>query len=409
MPETDWLQRTSPAFRLMIATSWLAPASWRKNQEQAIREAIQAEPDWSEYLRLVDRHGTPAMSWAALGRVARLAIPEVTRQDLQKREHACRVQAIRHCRELERLMKAFNRLGIPVMNLKGPMLSSELYGDVGLRQSKDLDLAVVPEDIERTLTCLKDLGWNLDPILMSMTPRQWEKFHRMNDDLSFFHPERGIGLEVHSRIHWDSPEQNRSRWSRSVPTIWQGCSLRVMNPVDEVLYLCGHGGGHNWFRAKWLGDLARIHTAGLVNWEVAMDLARATGQERPLLACLQLLHIACGLPLPHLNSNPWDGLPPSLIDSPLRALKVAKEPKDRGALESLPDLAHMIRYPRLVLPRMTWRKSLDLLFYCRQDFGMVHLPDSLFWAYALLRPILFAWRKLIPNFATVRRPTAKPG
>ena len=75
MPETQWLQRSSPAFRLMMATSWLAPDSWKENQEKAIRKAIEAEPDWTEYLSLVDRHRTPALSWAALRRVPGIMIP----------------------------------------------------------------------------------------------------------------------------------------------------------------------------------------------------------------------------------------------------------------------------------------------------------------------------------------------
>jgi hypothetical protein len=44
----------------MIATSWLAPDSWRQNQDNAIREAIEAGPDWKEYLSLVNRHRTSA-------------------------------------------------------------------------------------------------------------------------------------------------------------------------------------------------------------------------------------------------------------------------------------------------------------------------------------------------------------
>ena len=84
MLETHWLQKTSPAFRLMIATSWLAPDSWQKNQEEAIRAAVGAGPDWAEYLRLVDRHRTPALSWAALSRVPGYRVPEPAMEELQR-------------------------------------------------------------------------------------------------------------------------------------------------------------------------------------------------------------------------------------------------------------------------------------------------------------------------------------
>ena len=76
MPESSWLEATSPAFRLMIATSWLAPDSWMDRQKLAIRQAIEAGPDWTEYIRLVDRHRTPALSWAALCLASTILSPQ---------------------------------------------------------------------------------------------------------------------------------------------------------------------------------------------------------------------------------------------------------------------------------------------------------------------------------------------
>src|ERR1035437_6436605 len=102
-----------------------------------------------EYLRLVDRHRTPALSWAALKRVPGLEIPDEARQQLQKRSEACRRKAVKHSMLLAGVLKSFHRAGIPVMTLKGPLLSLELYGDVGLRQSHDLDLMVKPADLAR--------------------------------------------------------------------------------------------------------------------------------------------------------------------------------------------------------------------------------------------------------------------
>src|ERR1035438_6787052 len=159
MPEAHWLESASPAFRLMIATSWLVPDSWQSNQDEAILEAVTAGPDWTEYLNLVDRHRTPALSWAALQRVQGLEIPEHAKLELQKRSDDCRMQAVRHSLLLAQVLKAFNRTGIPVMILKGPILSIELYGDVGLRQSHDLDIACALEDPPRAQAMSRSCDW----------------------------------------------------------------------------------------------------------------------------------------------------------------------------------------------------------------------------------------------------------
>jgi hypothetical protein len=393
MPKTHWLQTTSPAFRLMIATSWLAPDSWEKNQEEAIREAIGAGPDWREYLRLVDRHRTPALSCAALGRVPGLELPEPAKQELQKRSDPCRLEAVKHCLLLAEVLKAFNRAGIPAMPFKGQILSFELYGDVGLRQSRDLDLAVSANDLERARTCLENMGWHLDgSTWFPLTPRQWESFLRHEHSLDFVHSHSGGILELHWRNQWETPEVTSARWSRGISTVWQGCSILAMNRSDLVLYLCSHGGDHLWFRVKWLGDLARAHAAGQVDWEAALGEARRTGQEAVLLAGLALLNRVYGLPLPDLSGEPWINLPSVLIEIPLHALKAPEEPAVLTFLSMFRNRLRMSRYDRLLRPRKSWRDSLSQFLYCREDFRDLRLPDGLFWAYVPLRSFLWIWR-----------------
>ena len=332
MPEASWLQSASPAFRLMIATSWLAPASGQDKQEHAIREAIGAGIDWMEYIRLVDRHRTPALSWAALCRVPVLEIPAAEKKELQKRSDACRMQAVRNSLKLVGVLKGFHSAGIPVMTMKGPILSLELYGDVGLRHSHDLDLMVKPQDLARAQACLEKMGWRQDAAWFPLSPWQWENLLRHEWHLSFVHPHGDCLLELHWRSLWELRDQTDDRWAGSIPGVWQGCLYKAMNPIDQVLYLCSHGGVHGWFRAKWLGDLARIHADGRMDWQAALDQASRTGQESALLACLRLLQVVYGLALPDLPGNPWKNLPSFLITRPLHDLKVARERSAFGAL-----------------------------------------------------------------------------
>ena len=403
MPETSWLTGTSPAFRLMIATSWLAPESWQSQQELAIRQAIAAGPDWAEYIRLVDRHRTPALSWAALKRVPALSIPESVKLELQKRSDACRMQAMRHSLILAEVLKAFNLATIPVMPLKGPILSFDLYGDVGLRQSHDLDLACAREDIVRAQACLEGRGWNLEPTYCHLTPRQWKSVYRHEYHLPFIHSLRGTMLELHWHNNLDLPGQTSEQWARSIPSIWQGCSYRAMHPVDQVFYLCNHGGKHGWFRAKWLGDLARIHALGRLDWTTALSDAQSTNQEISLLAGLHLLEQFYGLPVPDLPDTLPKKLPASLIHGSLRALKAPEEPEQRSPVASFRDGLRMHRYGRLALSQRIGWETLSKYGYCRLDFHVLHLPDSFFWAYAPLRPVLWLWRRVLR-----RGPTAKP-
>ncbi len=395
MRESSWLQSASPAFRLMIATSWLAPAGWQEHQEKAIREAIRGGADWSEYLRLVDRHRTPALSWAALKRVPGLEIPEPTRRELQKRSDACRMQAVRHSLKLAEVLKAFNGAGIPVMPFKGPLLSLELYGDVGLRQSKDLDLEVTFEDLSRAKACMEKMGWRLESAWSSLTPRQWEASFRHEHHFGFVPSNGGLFLELHWRSQWETTGESAAKWARSIPSEWQGCSYLAMNSIDLARYLCSHGGIHAWFRAKWLGDMARISGEGRVDWNAVLDEARKTGQDRAVLASLHLLDQVYELPLPSLRGKPREDLPSLLIELPLHDLRVPGEAATSVSLASLCDRLRASRYEKLLLPQETWRNSLSRLLHRRDNFRLLRLPDSLYWAYAPLRPILWLWRWVV--------------
>jgi hypothetical protein len=135
--------------------------------------------------------------------------------------------------------------------------------------------------------------------------------------------------------------------------------------------------------------MARMSASGLVDWEAALEEARRTNQERPVLVCLRLLREVHGFPVPAAPASARE-LPSFLIDRAVVELTAAPEPKQTSILFRL----LKARYDRLLRPQSTW-KSLAALAYSRPDFRVLRLPDSLFWAYAPLRPFLWVWRRLL--------------
>jgi hypothetical protein len=376
----------------MIATSWLAPDTWEENQEKAIREAVAAGPDWAEYLSLVDRHQITTLSWAALSRVPGITLPDPVKKQLHHLSNACQIGAIQQCMLLTEVLRAFNHAGIPVMPLKGPILARELYRDARLRHSLDLDLDVGKENIERAQTCLESKDWHLDSTFFPMTSRQWESFLQNEHHLIFVHSLTGCMLELHWRNHWETAEATSARWARSVLSVWRGCSIQTLSPGDITLYLCSHGGLHAWYRAKWLGDLARAHTLGRLDWEAAFDETQRSGQVNVVQAGIDLLSEVYGLSVPAMLRNAWPGRSSRLIRVPLQALKDPQEPAHHPGLASLRRSLRIGRYERRLWPGRTWRASLSALFHRREDFRVVPLPDALFWLYKPLRPVLWLWR-----------------
>ncbi len=410
-PTQFWLQECSSAFRLLIATSWLAPDSWRAHQEYAIRQAVAGGPDWQEYLALVDRHRTPALSWAALTRTPGINVPAAVRGELQRRDRACRLAALHRTTALAEVIRNFNRAEIPVIPLKGPLLSLELYGDTGIRQSWDLDVLVTEEDYPRATKRLEDMGWRTiesDRFLSFLTPQQSAAVWRHAHHVGYVHPRNGF-LELHWSILSHQPEQTAGCWARSVHSTWSGATFRRMDSIDQTLYLCEHGSEHAWFRAKWLGDLARLYAIKYVDWNAADDRTRAAIQERPLLLALRLLNEVYGLPLPFDDSEPIANLPPLLIRHTTRRLQRFKETAMVPSFSFLWEKLCEIRFDRALRPHKTWRQSLREATYRADDFALVRLPDKFFWAYAPLRPFLWivrVLRRFSPHLGNSKQPSA---
>lgn len=394
MRENEWLAGRSPALRLALATCVLAPDDWRDRQEDSIRAICAEGPNWTEFLQLVDRHRTPALSWAALKRVQGLEIPAKIATDLQKRSDECRIQALLHFQMLINILKGFDRNGISAMPLKGPLLSLEIYGDVGLRQSKDLDIAVRLENLPEAEKCLRAMGWARTREDASLSKRQWEFCVLHEYHLTYLQPGQHSQLELHWSTSWDTAALTARRWARSIQSEWNGCRYRAMSPIDLVLFLCNHGCDHAWTRAKWLGDLVRITMAAKVDWNEVMAEARIQRQERTILLCLRLLTEIFGIPLPDEVVQEVGALPSGLLDKSRRELSHDVDYPSRDSLSRLGENLRSAGYRRQLRPYRPIRKSFVEFAICRFDFNVLQLPDRLFWLYAPLRPFLWTWRQM---------------
>jgi hypothetical protein len=382
--ESKMLSSRSPAFRLMLATSWLATEPWRDHQDRAICSALHSSLDWEEYLTLVERHSTPALSWEALKRVPGINLSAAVRRALQQRSTACRIQATRFASLLMQVLKDFNQAGISLIPLKGPLLSLALYSDLGMRHSQDIDIMVALGDMPAAQERLEQMGWQMH-FRPTFGPRHADVFLKIYHHMVYWHPLHRCVIELHWRTRWETPDRTTGQWARSTAFVWEGLSYRSLNPVDLTLHLCEHGSGHAWFRSKWLSDLARMYATDYVDWNAAYRTACTVGAENSLLQCLRLLEELHGLPVPETLRAPAGRLPVGLLDRV--AMCMLAPPEAHRTVRQL-------RYERLLRPRRSWRQAFTEVAYSSADFELLHLPDRLFWVYLLLRPFLLVWRWL---------------
>jgi hypothetical protein len=280
--------------------------------------------------------------------------------------------------------------------LKGPLLSLELYGDLGIRHSQDIDIMVLPGDMSRAQARLEEMGWraHLKPTLSS---RHTEAFLQIYHHMVYWHPLQRSLLELHWRTRWETPDRTAGQWARSTVLVWNGLGYRGLSPADLALQLCEHGSGHAWFRSKWLSDLARMYVTNYVDWNTAYRTARAAGAENSLLQCLRLLKELYGLPAPEALREAAECLPTGLLDHVAMCMLAPPEVHPIPFLAKLLMTVRQLRYDYLLRPRRPLRQAFTEVAYSSADFELLRLPDRLFWLYVPLRPILLAlrWLRLV--------------
>jgi hypothetical protein len=135
-----------------------------------------------------------------LSRVLGSRLPGAVCERLKSRKTAtCRL-ALRQAAELARLRSELGAHGIEFIPMKGVMLSIQLYGDPGMRSTRDLDLLVKPESLDKADGVLRRDGYKRKFPDFEPTPKQKDWMHRHQVHCVYYHEQRQQLVELHWRL-----------------------------------------------------------------------------------------------------------------------------------------------------------------------------------------------------------------
>jgi hypothetical protein len=347
--------------------------------------------DWQRFAELAVHHRVHPLIVRRLKQDVRADIPQPI---LERLEAQCRRNTFRMLQlsgETSRIAGLFRDRDIRVLMLKGPALSLDLYGDLSIRPSGDVDLLVPLSDIGEAERLLVRRGYEKDDYIRSVLGDwRWRHHH-----YAFVHPETGSKIELHWRMNpWPAREPAfDALWERRRTMMIGGKPVDLPGLEDTFLFLAAHGARHGWSRLRWLVDIDRLARLPL-RWDKV--LAESQRFECAHI-CGQALQLAAGLlgtPLP-------DG-----------AGKAAEHPQSyRLAEEALfyisrvvslhspplpPDVAryHSRHLQRLMTPRQRFLFRLSWLHPYHADAETLPLPKTLHFLYYPLRPFTWMWRKM---------------
>lgn len=374
------------AFALLIACGdW--PGGERRNE--AVRLAHHAMgSDWHEFLVLVKRHQMSMLAAAAL-REAGITLPD----NLIRIDGEQRIRALSLAGEAAQLTAALAETGVDAIVLKGPLLSQVIYHDPAMRQSVDLDLLVDWDQFRAARKALITLGYQL----LSNEP-PWDDWRigpwrRLAKDITLFHPEREISLELHHRLK--SPEAllpGLGAAQATRMTNMGGRQFATFEHADLFVYLCVHAATSMWDRLKWLADI-RAMLAGADEAEIARLQARSV--ELGTGRCTALGMLLC--------HRLWEQkLPREILERPAsdsRLIELEKASMERlRAPERRPSSFANSFDRRLLLhlrdDRDYRRSQGSELIYDSELLEEHRIPRALRFLYLPLRLFMFVSRKL---------------
>lgn len=259
--------------------------------------ASAAGLDWSHVLDAANLHGVLPLLHRHLTAGGSRLVPDEVRAALRQRHGASVQRGMLLTAALAEALRALADAGIEAVPFKGPLLAADLYGDLGLRPFRDVDILVRPADLRAAVARLERAGW-------AVTPGQGPLAGRLRcawvSDLLL--ARRGLLLELHWRLtqpYFGIGNTLDELAAELAPAEVAGLRVRTLSPTALFFYLCVHGATHRWCRLEWICDVAEMLRRGIpIDWDRLRRRAAATGAERMLGLGAFLAHDLLGAPLP---------------------------------------------------------------------------------------------------------------
>lgn len=292
--------------------------------------------------------------------------------------------------ELATLSKKLVEIDVQHLCLKGPVLAQKLYKDISLRTSKDLDILVPFNSVNKTEKLLIDQGYN--SIENEGTFEELSKQSRHHK--TYVHNQKNIIVELHWRLHpnvYTEPSFNQL-WERREHVSIAGIEVPMLGHTDLFIFLTTHGARHAWFRLRWLLDIHKLLQHPL-DFKQIQHISKELHVQHMVGQAIQLNYEFFEMEIPK-ELESFTMLPSSKILTNIAKVIISKD-----NITPFPfDGKYLLQKRYDLLLRGQRKKKREFIighfFPTQADKEMVNLPEKIEGLYFLLRPFLALVRRM---------------
>lgn len=375
-----------------------------------IRKEMFCNINWDKFIELAIHHRVYPLIYSKVKKMHIEWIPNEVFHSLYGEYQRNTFQMLQLSGEMELVSKLFSENSLRILFIKGPAIAADLYGDISLRTSKDLDILIQLSDLEKADALLLDFGYQREVDIIENFDEK-----RTSHDVKYYHPIKQIQLEIHWRLHphpMNVPSFN-DLWVRRRKSNLTSYPVYYFGEADLFLYLITHGCRHGWFRLRWLVDIdqfIRIRINGENNLTLLKKYANEHLGRRSNLFGGQALILANQLLDTPINkvTNTFKIKGYSRRLAQMCITYINEMFLDNSTLNKIKssnnkfillksNLAHSFLIRRYEFTRRTgFSKVLFILGIfspSSKDKEILVLPKFLHFLYFPLRPFLWVWRK----------------
>lgn len=351
---------------------------------------ILPEINWDLFVQLVLKHRLVSHILKHIHKIENQIPDEITGRLKEIKLNQSKT-SLEYTSILIKLNDLFQKKNIKYISFKGPLLSLELYDDIGFRNFRDLDILVEKENVEETKKIIEDLNFkNIYPRI-PLSNQQIKVNYSISHHYHFTHNEKPIEIELHWNI--TNPQSffgviTRDILSHSKSINISNRDVSYISTTENLVYQAAHGSIHQWYRLFWLKDFSEL-LLKYSNDEIknAWELSKKLKLEKCFLQACILSHLIYKIDLPDfLNSN----INKNLIIIPLNSIHI-----NDLSQQGLKGKIKFVFYRLQMKP--DFKYYFELIYRLRthlSDWELLKLPKYLFFLYYPLRPFLLIFKFL---------------
>jgi len=363
---------------------------------ERLQSLLEEKIDWDCVVRKACLHGIVPIVYRTLQGMTEERVPKAV---LNKLWVYTRMIADRNTllvEELNTILKLFSSKGIEAMPLKGPLLATELYGNLELRPMGDLDILVRTQDVLKAKRLLLAREYIPEK---DLDTRQEKQYLNHECAFHFYQAKRKLNVDLHWRIvRWQAFKSD-FLWSRTATVRSGEIRSLWLAPEELFLFLSTHLYKHYWYQLKWLLDIALVLVRHpTMDWDRIKELACGTGNRRTFLRVLYVVERILDVPAPQKVAREVHAYPRNTAYASLVTGQLFRDD------QRLPGFREWCRYMEMLRvectsARLSWLPLHPFFQYLsvviERGFvarKAVKLLRSLSCPYWLYQPIRLVWR-----------------